>query len=85
MQNVEEIIKDAVVMALNYRVPSEEITGETNLLTDLLIDSLAYVQLVIDLEEKFNIEMNEEIMDINAMQIYSDFVNAVLKAIAENE
>ena len=38
----------------------EEITLDTNLRDDLMIDSLATTQLVLSLEEKYNIEIEQD-------------------------
>lgn len=80
---MKDIIKETVVSTLNYRIEISDITDETNLLNDLNIDSLAYVQIIIELEEKFNIEMDDEIMDLDAMQIYNNFVNAIIKEVSK--
>lgn len=53
-------IVDSIIMEKKF---SETITAEMELKGDLGIDSLSLVELVVDLEERFNIEFDESDLD----------------------
>lgn len=59
-------------MANLLGVPPEEITADTNLVDDLGADSLDTVELVMMLEEAFDIEVKEE--DLHQMQTVADAI-----------
>lgn len=85
MQEIKDLIDETIISVLNYTVQKDSLTEETNMLNDLNLDSFAFVQLIVDLENMLGIEMDDEILDIEAMQIYKDFVNAVLKKVPQVE
>lgn len=85
MQEIKDLIDETIISVLKYTVQKDSLTEETNMLNDLNLDSFAYVQLIVDLENMLGFEMDDEILDIEAMQIYKDFVNAVLKKVAQVE
>ncbi len=47
-----------------------------NLVTDLDLDSFVFVQLLVDIEEKFGISIDDE-TDITKLVIFSDLVDAI--------
>ncbi|PWL98740.1 MAG: acyl carrier protein [Clostridiales bacterium] len=53
-------IVNSIIMEKKF---SETITAEMELKGDLGIDSLGLVELVVDLEERFNIEFDESDLD----------------------
>ena len=53
-----EQVKDALVESLN--IEGEDIKLESNLKDDLGIDSLAAVELSLDLETEFDVEISDE-------------------------
>ena len=66
---VKEILKE------KYFV-EKEITNESDLKNDLGIDSLDATSLVLDLEQKYNIEVsNEELVDLKTFKDVIDLLN----------
>lgn len=55
---VLEKIKDVVVK--RFKVPTEKVTLATRLREDLNVDSLDAVQLIMDLEDIFNVRINDD-------------------------
>jgi acyl carrier protein len=55
---VLEKIKDVVVK--RFKVPTEKVTLATRLREDLNVDSLDAVQLIMDLEDLFNVRINDD-------------------------
>ena len=61
-----EAIKKAI--SEEFFISEEEITEESKLKEDLGIDSLASMQLILDMEKQFNIHVeDEEVMEIETV------------------
>jgi acyl carrier protein len=60
---IEQVIKH------QFKLKDQVLTPETNLFNDLKFDSLDAVELIIELEEKFSIELlDKEAEDIKTIQ-----------------
>lgn len=68
-----EQVKDALVESLN--IDGEEIKLESNLKDDLGIDSLAAVELPLDLETEFDVEISDE--ELAALVTVEDIVKLI--------
>lgn len=68
-----EQVKDALVESLN--IDREEIKLESNLKDDLGIDSLAAVELSLDLETEFDVEISDE--ELAALVTVADIVKLI--------
>ena len=68
-----EQVKDALVESLN--IDGEGITLESKLKEDLDIDSLAAVELSLDLETEFDVEISDE--ELAALVTVEDIVNLI--------
>lgn len=68
-----EQVKDALVESLN--IDGEKIKLESNLKEDLEIDSLAAVELSLDLETEFDIEISDE--ELAALVTVEDIVKLI--------
>ena len=58
MENVEEKVKDIIVEELG--VEREKLTNEASFIEDLGADSLDIVELVMEFEKEFNIDIPDE-------------------------
>ena len=68
-----EQVKDALVESLN--IVGEDIKLESNLKDDLGIDSLAAVELSLDLETEFDVEISDE--ELAALVTVEDIVKLI--------
>ena len=68
-----EQVKDALVESLN--IDGEEIKLESSLKDDLGIDSLAAVELSLDLETEFDVEISDE--ELAALVTVEDIVKLI--------
>lgn len=59
-------------------VPIDQITGETELIRDLNLDSLAMYEIVIDLEEAFGLRISDT--DLDKIRTVNDAVHYILAA-----
>lgn len=68
-----EKIKD--IIADEFDVDADDITLETNVREDLDADSLDLVELVIDLEDEFSVEVPDEVLEkIKTVQDIVDYI-----------
>ncbi len=72
-----EKVKEAIVETLG--VDEDKITAEADLAEDLGIDSLDAVELVMSLEEEFDIKIDNE--ELKNMKKVSDVVACIEKAV----
>lgn len=56
--SIEDKVKEIICQQLE--VPAEKVVASANFLTDFKADSLAVVELVLALEEAFNIQIPDE-------------------------
>ena len=68
-----EQVKDALVESLN--IEGEDIILESNVKDDLGIDSLAAVELSLDLETEFDVEISDE--ELAALVTVEDIVKLI--------
>ena len=68
--------KEVVDILCRYtKVPKEEITPETNVLTDLGLTSMDFMEMICDFEEKFDKTVPER--DFGKLVILKDIVNYI--------
>ena len=79
MSSVEERVKKIVIEQLG--VKEDEVTNEASFVDDLGADSLDTVELVMAIEEAFNIEIPDETAEkISNLQQAVDFINQKVAA-----
>lgn len=71
--NVEEI----VVSIIQAQTTTKIETRQEYLIQDLSIDSFGLVQIIVSIEERFNIEIPIEILDVSRWQTVKDAVGIV--------
>lgn len=72
-------MKEKVNEILKEKSFCDEITYDLNLREDLGLDSLNMVELMVELEDKFNIEIEESDLDPAALQTVSQIYALVEK------
>ena len=72
-ENIEE--KVTKIVAEQFEVPAEKITMRSLFMDDLKADSLSVVELVLAIEEAFNLEIPDE--DAEKIKTVGDVVNYV--------
>ncbi|MEO5668271.1 MAG: acyl carrier protein [Bdellovibrionota bacterium] len=71
--NIEEKVKDIIVEQLN--VPPESVSPEASFIDDLGADSLDIVELVMTMEEEFDLEIPDE--DAEKIKCVGDVISYV--------
>ena len=78
----EQIYNDVIrILSADLEVSVDEIAADTDLNTELPFDSLQLYEFVIDLEEKFNIKLPDEMLD--QMKTVDDIVNLIMRLTEE--
>ncbi len=78
--DIFEEVKETICQQLKAK--PEDITLETSFIDDLGADSLDSIELVMELEEKFGIEIPDE--DAQEMHTVGDVVNYIGKKISQH-
>ena len=74
LENVFEVIKQ--IIAYNSDIRAEEIHFKSSLRNDLSLDSVSAVEIILEIEEEFELEIKEE--DIDTLETVEDLCNQVL-------
>ena len=74
----EKVFEDVVrIMAETLEISPEEISADLSFNSDLPFDSLQLYEFVIDVEEKYNIRLHDEVLD--EVKTVSDIVDVIIK------
>ncbi len=84
MMNVQDVLKEVVCQFAELPCVASEILPATNLEIDLGYDSISFIKLIIEIEEKFGIQFPDEYLDY---EIVSNFqsLEEVVKTIILGE
>ncbi len=73
-QEITKIVTDIVALASG--IPASEISPSRDFISDLCLDSLAIIEIIVDLERTFKVEISDELSermhDINDVVKYID-------------
>ncbi len=73
---LEQVIR-VIVSTCIVPVPKEQIREDTDLLTDLGLESIQIVELVLSLEEEFGIEFDDDDLNPDNFQIVGSIVRTI--------
>ena len=76
---IEQKIKD--ILVLDFEVDAAKLTPDVNLFTDLDLDSIDAVDLVVRLQQEVKKKVNPE--DFRKIRTFGDVVDAVEKLVSE--
>lgn len=82
-KNVEEVVKNIVCERLNRK--PEEVTIEARFIDDLGADSLDQTELMMALEEEFNIDIDDETIQIETVGDAIEYIKSKLEPQAQGE
>lgn len=81
MKTIQRSLKDIVLEHSPRESDTITINSNTNLIDDLLLDSMQLILLITALEDSFSIEINDFELDINVISIYGSLENMILEKI----
>ena len=76
--NIKEQLIDSINSGMELNLSVNDITNDTSLFDELGFDSLTLVQLIIDLEEKFDINL-DDIEDFSEFESVGSIIEYILK------
>ncbi len=82
--NMTEKLKLLVAKNASIDIEAEEISDETKLLDELEYDSVKIVELIVDIEEEFDFEFEDDDLVIEKYEIFKNLNSLVERRIAEN-
>lgn len=77
----EEKLKELIVNIAMQDVDAISINEETNLINDLGYDSVQIIELIVQLEMEFDIEMEDDDLDIENLIVYSRLYKTIERKI----
>lgn len=80
---MEDKLKDLVlVSAKRQELTREDINEQTDLVDDLEFDSISFVKLVVDIENLFGIEFDDDMLDYEILTSYGKLWEYVRQALS---
>lgn len=71
------MIKEKVITLIKDRFSIDQVTEETNLRNDFDIDSIAMLEFVMEIEEEFNVEIEDD--DLQKFETVGDVIQYLEK------
>ena len=82
-EEIEEKLKEIIKPYVQNELAFQKLTEETNLLMDLEVNSAHLVDIILDMEEAFDIEIDDD--SAERMMTVGEALNISEKLIAEKE
>ena len=74
---MEQKLKEILTHFSTSTYPPEDIREDTDLVMDLQYDSVQWITLIVELEEKFGIEFEDELLLMESLQTYGQLKNTL--------
>lgn len=85
MFNLDENLRKLTAKYAKKKVKPSDIKENTDLILDLGYDSITVIRLITDCEIKFNIEFDEEYLNITSIGKYNQLEDYIGKKTEKNE
>ena len=79
--NIQDEVRKIIAESLN--IDSEILSNDIKLIDDLEVDSIAFIQLVVEAEDEFGIEFPDDKLDFSSFITVADIESTILKLIDE--
>jgi acyl carrier protein len=79
--DVRKIMIESILECTYLGLKSEDINDDTNMTTDLGFDSIIFIQVIVTIEEKLNMSLSNDVLEIDNIFTFSDFYNRVQQCI----
>lgn len=79
MNTIEKskILKEVIIRVARKSLGQNDITDETSLVKDLGFDSVQMVELIVEIESEFDIEIQDDDLDIEKLMIFKSLLDIV--------
>lgn len=75
--NIERKLKALIVDITTEKVDSNSIDTNTDLINDLGFDSIEIIELIVEIENEFKIEIDDDDINMNILTTYSELLNMI--------
>ncbi len=76
---MEQKLKEILTRISTSTYTPEDIRDDTDLVMDLQYDSVQWITLIVELEEKFEVEFEDELLLMESLQTYGQLKNTLSK------
>jgi len=80
----QEDIKDLLVSSLGGAYTTEDLQADTQIDTELVIDSIAYIQFIVLIEEKFDCLIPDDLLDNTIFSTYGELEEKINESLLAN-
>lgn len=77
-QNIEKQTKYIIIKSLALDIKEEEIKANTSILRDLPFDSMMFIKFIVNLEEEFNLKIDDDDLDIDKFDTFASFIDLLI-------
>ena len=77
LQDIDPKLKKMIIATCRHKVMLDDICDTTNIMTDLGIDSLVMMQLIIDIEVNFGFRFTDEELSLDNLVIYKKLLDKI--------
>ncbi len=83
VSNFSAKLKELIVKNVRRKITPDDIKDDSDLINDLKCDSALLIQLVIDIENEFQFEFDDDYLGLDTLEKYSDLRNYVSSRIKD--
>jgi len=80
---VESVVKKTIISTLSLTIDSNQIHSQTDIIDDLGLNSVSYIQLIVSLEELLDINIDTASLDISYFKSFSVLMDMLMEKIAK--
>lgn len=80
--NIEKRLKSIIMNVALNGIREEDISKDTILTIDLGYDSIKLVELVVEIENEFNIIMDDEDLDVEKLSVYNKLLETIIAKVS---
>lgn len=75
--NIERKLKELIVDITTEEVDNNSIDTNTDLINDLGFDSIEIIELIVEIENEFKIEIDDDDINMNILTTYSELLSMI--------
>lgn len=84
-EKIENKLKSIILKNVSVDHTIEDIDENTDLITDLFFTSVEIIQLVVDIEDNFNIQIEDDFLVVETISKYKTLKDYVILVIGKEE
>lgn len=77
--DIRKLIIESILECTYLRLNSSDINDNTNMTNDLGFDSIIFIQVIVTIEEKLNISLLDEVLEIDNIVTFYSSIDVVFE------